>query len=66
MSREDYVVKRIEMIEADLEELKRFISGGNGESISLRSIWAGVDIQDEEIEEAKWSLFKGFEATWRI
>lgn len=57
MSRDEYIVRRIEMIQEELEELKRFISG-KGEIVSLRGLWAGADITDEEIEEAKRSLFK--------
>ena len=35
MSREDYVIRRIEMIEEQLNELKTFISRGEGDVISL-------------------------------
>jgi hypothetical protein len=61
MQREAYIVKQIEVIERELQELKRFVAGGKQEMGSLRGIWKGVDITDEEIEEAKRSLFKGIE-----
>ena len=57
--RENYIVRRIEMIEEDLEQLKRFVSGGQGITASLRGLWEGADITEEEIEEPKHSLFKG-------
>ena len=56
--RENYIVRRIEMIEEDLEQLKRFVSGGQEKTISLRGIWEGAGISDEDIEEAKRSLFR--------
>jgi hypothetical protein len=59
MNREDYIIKRIEMIEEELGELKRFVSSSKGDVISLRGVWEGADIPDSYIEEAKRSLFKG-------
>lgn len=38
MSREDYVVRRIEIIEEELDELKRFVSSTKGDVISLRGV----------------------------
>ena len=59
MTTEAYVLKRIEMMEQELERLKKaFLKKGKGEVISLRGIWEGVDVSDAEIEEAKRSLFK--------
>ena len=58
MSREQYIVKRIEMIEGDLEQLKKFVSTDGGKAVSLLGVWRGLDIPDEDIEEAKRSLFK--------
>ena len=61
MSREDYVIRRIEMTEEQLNELKTFISRGEGEVISLSGVWEGVDFTDKDVAEAKRSLFKGIE-----
>ena len=61
MSRELYITRRIEMIEEDLEHLKKFVSIDEGKLVSLRGVWEGANFQDEEIEEAKQSLFKGIE-----
>ena len=61
MTREAYIAKRIEMIERELEDLRKTMLGGGGKVSDLRGIWKGVDITDEEIEEAKRSLFKGVE-----
>jgi hypothetical protein len=59
MNNEAYVAKRIEMIQDDLERLKKLLSPSEGEVVSLEGIWEGLDVSDEEIEEAKRSLFKG-------
>ena len=61
MSREDYLIRRIEMIEQDLSHLKTFVSVGKRKADSLRGVWAGLNTPDEDIEEAKRSLFKGLE-----
>ena len=61
MSRETYIITRIEAIEAELRRLKQFISGDRTNKTTLRGIWQGVDISDEQIEDAKRSLFKGVE-----
>ncbi len=59
MATETYIVKRIEMMQDELERLKRTIlKKGTGKSASLRGIWKGVDFSDEEIEEAKHSWLK--------
>ena len=54
MSRDDYIVKRIEVIQYELEQLKKLFV--KREPKSLRGIWKGANITDEEIEEAKRSL----------
>ena len=61
MTREAYMAKRIEMIERELEDLRKTMLSGGGRVADLRGIWKGADITDEEIEEAKRSLFKGAE-----
>ena len=61
MSKEDYIVKRIEMIQYELEQLKKLFVEEEPRGVSLRGIWKDVDITDEEIEEAKRSLSSGID-----
>ena len=49
------------MVQEELEQLKRFVSADEGEIVSLRGLWKGADVTDEEIANAKRSLFKGIE-----
>lgn len=59
MVTETYLVKRIEMLQEELESLKKAVlKKGKGKSAKLRGIWKGVDFSDEEIEEVKFSWFK--------
>lgn len=61
MSTETHVIKRIEMMQKELEDLKnKVLKKGSSEIVSLRGIWEGVDFPDEEIEEAKHSWLKEF------
>lgn len=54
MATETYLLKRIEMMQEELERLKRTILKKSAERpITIRGIWKGVDFSDEEIEEAK-------------
>ncbi len=61
MSREALIFRRIENIERELAELKRLLSNEKRENFNLRGIWKGADISDEEIEQAKRSLFSGID-----
>lgn len=56
----DYVLKRLEMIEAEIAELKRLLGAkpSKRRKVTLEGIWKGADITDDDIEEAKQSLFK--------
>lgn len=57
------VVRRIEAIQNELEQLKREIAIDLGiekpRPTQLEGLWAGVEFSDEEIEEAKQELFSG-------
>ena len=54
-----YLVKRIEMLQEELESLKRTVlKKGIEKPAQIRGIWKGVDFSDEEIEEAKSSWLK--------
>ena len=57
MSKEAYLIKRIEMIEQELKEIKSILLEDRGENVSLLGLWEGANIADEEIPEAKRSLF---------
>jgi hypothetical protein len=56
----DYVIKRLEVMEAELVQLRRLLSAKPTVEppVTLRGIWKGADVTDEDIEEAKRSLFK--------
>lgn len=59
MAMDTYILKRIEMMEQELAYLKKLLlNNGDLKTVSLWGIWRGMDISDEEIEEAKRSLFK--------
>ena len=59
MVTDTYLLKRIEMLQEELDALKRvIINKTKKEKVTLRGIWKGVDITDEEIEEAKSSWMK--------
>ncbi len=53
------ILAKIERIEGELQEVKRMVAEDGRENVNLEGIWEGVDISDEEIEDAKRSLFKG-------
>lgn len=57
---ETYATKMIEMVQAELDQIKKtLLAGHEKQPVSLCGIWKGIDISDEEIEQAKRSLFKG-------
>ena len=53
-----YVIVRIEAIRKELELLKKSLRSPE-EVESIEGLWKGVQITEEDIEEAKKSLFKG-------
>jgi ribosome-binding ATPase YchF (GTP1/OBG family) len=56
----EYVVARIQAIQQELEELKKAIafSGDSPKKTKLKGLWKGLNINEEDIEEAKQALFK--------
>jgi hypothetical protein len=59
MVTDSYLIKRIEMLQEELESLKRTVLKNNSEKTEqLRGIWKGIDISEDEIEEAISSWFK--------
>lgn len=56
-----YVLARIEAIQQELEQLKRALSclvEGKKRKTKLKGLWKGVEVTEEEIEEAKRAVFK--------
>ncbi len=55
-----YVEARVRAIEREVKELKKLVSGKPPRAAkSLFGILKGLEVTDEDIEEAKRSLFKG-------
>ena len=52
-----YVLARIEAIQQELEELRNHIEGTK-RKIKLKGLWKGVNVSEEDIEEAKQAVFK--------
>jgi len=56
-----YVLARIDAIQQELEQLKRTLSclvEGKKRKTKLKGLWKGVEVTEEEIEEAKRAVFK--------
>ncbi len=54
MVTDTYLVKRIEMLQEELESLKKTVLNKNRKKPGqLRGIWKGADFSDEEIEKVK-------------
>jgi hypothetical protein len=53
-----YVTVRIEAIRKELELLKKSLEKP-GKAESIEGLWKGIEITEEDIKEAKESLFKG-------
>jgi len=61
MVTDNYVVKRIEMLQEELDSLKRTVHKAlKRKKVKIRGIWKGIDISDEEIDKAKTSWLKSF------
>lgn len=56
----EYVIARIQAIEQELADLKKALSSEieNPKKIKLKGLWKGIDISDDDIEEAKHAVFK--------
>ena len=59
MVTDTYLVKRIEMLQEELESLKKTVlKKGIKKPAEMRGIWKGINISDKEIEKAKSAWFK--------
>ena len=56
-----YVVSRIGAIQQELEQLKRTLAyqaGAKKQRTRLKGLWKGVEVEEEDIQEAKRAVFK--------
>ena len=54
-----YLINRIEVLEKELALLKSFVKKREQKRIiKLEGLWKGIEITEEDIEEAKKALFK--------
>ncbi len=59
MATETYLLKRIEIMQKELEHLKKTVlKKGAKKPVIIRGIWKGVDFSDVEIDEAIHSWIK--------
>lgn len=61
-----YIIVRIESIQRELEDLKRLVKATQETKPAprLKGIWKGMEVFEEDIEEAKRSVFKGAYGEW--
>ena len=62
----DYILIRLQNLQRELREIEKLISlkdQKSGGKTRLRGLWRGVDISEDDIREAKKSLFKDFSET---
>jgi|FaiFalDrversion2_1042247.scaffolds.fasta_scaffold10750_3 hypothetical protein len=52
-----YAIIRLQAIERELEMVRRSLLGER-KAIKLEGLWEGVEISEEDLEQAKRSLFK--------
>ncbi len=59
----EYVLARMESIQIELKELKALLmpSKKGKNIIKLENLWKGIEITDDDIEEAKNAIFKKFD-----
>ncbi len=59
MVTDTYLVKKIQMMQEELESLKRIVlKKSTKKPEKFRGIWKGVDFSDDEIEEPRASWLK--------
>lgn len=54
------LAEKVDMIQKDIDLLKHgFVKGAQGKKVvSLKGVLKGIEISEEDVEEAKKSLFK--------
>jgi hypothetical protein len=59
MIKSAFLAKRIEIMQEELESLKRTVLKPEAKNdVIIRGLWKGTDFSDEEVEEAKLSWLK--------
>jgi len=54
-----YVVAQIEAIQQELEQLRKTLTHqAAGRKTKLRGLWKGIEVTEEDIAEAKKSVFR--------
>jgi hypothetical protein len=56
-----YVLQRIQAIQDELEMLKKIVeseSQNTSEVVKIQGLWKGIDITDQDLMEAKNSVFR--------
>jgi len=56
-----YVLQRIQAIQDELETLKKIVeseSQNTSEVVKIEGLWKGIDITDQDLMEAKNSVFR--------
>jgi len=56
-----YVVSRIGAIQQELEQLKRTLAyqmGAKKQRTRLKGLWKGIEVEEEDIQEAKRAVFR--------
>jgi hypothetical protein len=56
-----YVLQRIQAIQDELETLKKIVeseSQNTSEVVKIQGLWKGIDITDQDLMEAKNSVFR--------
>ncbi len=53
----EYVLARIQAIQQDLDNLKDQIKSPK-RRVNLKGLWKGIDVSEEDIEEAKQAVFR--------
>jgi len=56
----EYVLARIQAIEQELADIKKVLASEieNPQKTKLKGLWKGINVTDEDIEEAKHAIFK--------
>jgi len=57
----EYVLARIQVIQQELEELRKAVAhqmADSGCATRLKGLWKGIQITEEDLEEAQWAVFK--------
>jgi lipid II:glycine glycyltransferase (peptidoglycan interpeptide bridge formation enzyme) len=55
-----YVITRLKLLENEIERLREHLKKSEEKrTTKIEGLWKGINVTEEDIEEAKRSLFKG-------